>query len=77
MGYIWLFGQSQIGLKYGHDGYPGQEGKKTRLPVKTRTQLDVCIKSYCKNEIFEILPYVTPYVKIKRCGAKPNDVIKI
>ena len=54
-----IFGPNQNGPKYAHVGYPEREHKKTNLPVKKSIDLDVWLKSFDPNKIFEFYPYVT------------------
>ena len=63
-------GHNQFVLKYGHDGYPLKQHKKTNSPVKESSDLDDWFKSYGENKDLGFFPYVSLLCKTK--NASPN-----
>ena len=66
-GHLAIFGHSQHGPKYEHDGYLLKEHKKNKSLVKVSSDLDAWLNGQIKN--FRTFPYVRSLCKTKKVYA--------
>ena len=55
MAILTIFGDKPYDQKYGHDGYPWKDHKKTSSSVKKSSNLDVWVEKYDQKKDLDFL----------------------